>query len=234
MSLIIWLVKDNMKIRYLIVRWTDVLLEPRDIPKLRGFFVNQFPEDHIFHNHLPGFGYNYKAPQIQYRIIEKHPALLAINEGINIIKKIFLEVDKLEINGKTLVSNEREISLKEDDFGLTENYYPYYFASPWMALNQENYKDYNKLNTFQRSQRLKTILKNNLKTLSKAFNYWIPEVDKLNVDGWFKPLEVNFHNQPMQCFTGDFTTNFFIPEFLGLGKQSARGFGVVRKRKEEK
>jgi len=54
------------------------------------------------------------------------------------------------------------------------------------------------------------------------------------VDGWFKPLEVNFHNQPMQCFTGDFTTNFLIPEFLGLGKQSARGFGVVRKRKEEK
>ena len=223
-----------MKIRYLLVSWTDVNLEPRDIPKLRGFFVSQFPNDHIFHNHLPNPGYNYNAPQIQYRIIDKHPALLAINEGINIIKKVFLEVDKLDINGKTLVSNEREIALKEDDFGLTENYYTYFFSSPWMALNQENYKDYNKMNTFQRNQKLKTILKNNLKTLSKAFNYWIPEVEKLNVDGWFKPLEVNFHNQPMQCFTGDFTTNFLIPEFLGIGKQSARGFGVVRKRKEEK
>ena len=223
-----------MKIRYLLVSWTDVNLEPRDIPKLRGFFVNQFPDDHIFHNHLPNSGYNYNAPQIQYRIIDKHPALLAINEGINIIKKVFLEVDKLDINGKTLVSNEREIALKEDDFGLTEDYFTYFFSSPWMALNQENYKDYNKMNTFQRNQKLKTILKNNLKTLSKAFNYWIPEVEKLNVDGWFKPLEVNFHNQPMQCFTGDFTTNFLIPDFLGLGKQSARGFGVVRKRKEEK
>ena len=138
-----------MKIRYLIVSWTDVLLEPRDIPKLRGFFVNQFPEDHIFHNHLPGFGYNYKAPQIQYRVMEKHPALLAINDGIDIIKKVFLEVDKLEINGKTLVSNEREISLKEEDFGLTENYYTYFFASPWMALNQENYQEYNKMNTYK-------------------------------------------------------------------------------------
>ena len=223
-----------MKIRYLLVSWTDVNLEPRDIPKLRGFFVNQFPDDHIFHNHLPNSGYNYNAPQIQYRIIDQHPALLAINEGINIIKKVFLEVDKLDINGKTLVSNEREIALKEDDFGLTEDYFTYFFSSPWMALNQENYKDYNKMNTFQRNQKLKTILKNNLKTLSKAFNYWIPDVEKLNVDGWFKPLEVNFHNQPMQCFTGDFTTNFLIPEFLGIGKQSARGFGVVRKRKEEK
>jgi len=223
-----------MKIRYLLVSWTDVNLEPRDIPKLRGFFVNQFPDDHIFHNHLPNSGYNYNAPQIQYRIIDKHPALLAINEGINIIKKVFLEVDKLDINGKTLVSNEREIALKEDDFGLTEDYFTYFFSSPWMALNQENYKDYNKMNTFQRNQKLKTILKNNLKTLSKAFNYWIPDVDKLNIDGWFKPLEVNFHNQPMQCFTGDFTTNFLIPDFLGIGKQSARGFGVVRKRKEEK
>jgi hypothetical protein len=37
----------------------------------------------------------------------------------------------------------------------------------------------------------------------------------------------------MLCFTGDFTTNFLIPEFLGLGKQSARGFGVVRKKRGE-
>ena len=76
-------------------------------------------------------------------------------------------------------------------------------------------------------------IKNNLKTLSKAFQYWIPDLDNLNVDGWFHPLEVNFHNQPMLCFTGDFTTNFLIPEFLGLGKQSARGFGVVRKKEEK-
>ncbi len=221
-----------MKIRYLIVKWNDVIIEPRDIPKLRGFFLTQFPENHLFHNHLPGQKFSYKMPQIQYRIIDKHPALLAINEAIDLAKQVFLEVGKLEINGKTIISNEREMILREEDFGQSKEYYNYYFASPWMALNQENYGAYNKLDTFNKNQKLKTILKNNLKTLSKAFQYWIPDTENLNVDGWFHPADVNFHNQTMLCFTGDFTTNFLIPEFLGLGKQSARGFGVVRKKEE--
>jgi hypothetical protein len=221
-----------VKIRYLIVKWNDVIIEPRDIPKLRGFFLTQFPENHLFHNHLPGQKFSYKMPQIQYRIIDKHPALLAINEAIDLAKQVFLEVGKLEINGKTIISNEREMILREEDFGQSKEYYNYYFASPWMALNQENYGAYNKLDTFNKNQKLKTILKNNLKTLSKAFQYWIPDTENLNVDGWFHPADVNFHNQTMLCFTGDFTTNFLIPEFLGLGKQSARGFGVVRKKEE--
>ena len=221
-----------MKIRYLIVKWNDVIIEPRDIPKLRGFFLTQFPENHLFHNHLPGQKFSYKMPQIQYRIIDKHPALLAINEAIDLAKQVFLEVGKLELNGKTIISNEREMILREEDFGQSKEYYNYYFASPWMALNQENYDAYNKLDTFNKNQKLKTILKNNLKTLSKAFQYWIPDTENLNVDGWFHPADVNFHNQTMLCFTGDFTTNFLIPEFLGLGKQSARGFGVVRKKEE--
>jgi len=221
-----------VKIRYLIVKWNDVIIEPRDIPKLRGFFLTQFPENHLFHNHLPGQKFSYKMPQIQYRIIDKHPALLAINEAIDLAKQVFLEVGKLELNGKTIISNEREMILREEDFGQSKEYYNYYFASPWMALNQENYGAYNKLDTFNKNQKLKTILKNNLKTLSKAFQYWIPDTENLNVDGWFHPAEVNFHNQTMLCFTGDFTTNFLIPEFLGLGKQSARGFGVVRKKEE--
>ena len=144
-----------------------------------------------------------------------------------------MEINELEINGKTLVSNEREVVLREEDFGLCGQYHRYRFISPWMALNQENYREYQELDTYQRSQRLKSILKNNLKTLSKGFDYWIPEIDKLNVDGWFKPKSVNFHNQVMHCFTGEFTTNFIIPDYLGLGKQSARGFGVVLMNKEK-
>jgi len=222
------------KIRYLVVCWTDIELHAWEIPKLRGYFVHKFPETHLFHNHLPGQGFLYKTPCIQYRVIDSHPALIGINEGIEEMKRVFFEVDSLIINGNILQTNEREISLLEKDFGQCEEFHSYRFVSPWMALNQENYIEYQNLNPMEQNQRLRTILKNNLKTLSKGFSYWIPEMDKLQLDGWFKPLEVNFHNQRMQCFTGEFTTNFIIPEYLGLGKQSARGFGVVGKAKEER
>lgn len=222
------------RIRYLMVSWSDLQLEPRDIPKLRGFFAHKFEDFPMFHNHSQDQSYDYSAPRIQYRLIDSHPTLLAFGEGIQLLKKIFMEVDELEINGLTLSSNEREISLREEDFGRTDEYHDYHFLSPWMALNQSNHKIYDSYNTYERKQLLKNILKNNLKTLSKAFNYWIPDVEKLNVDGWFRPVNVNFHNQVMQCFYGNFTTNFLIPKYLGLGKQSARGFGVVTKQKEER
>ncbi len=223
-----------IKVRYLLIRWTDIDMQPWEIPKLRGYFIRKFPDTHLFHNHLPEKGFLYQMPSIQYRIIDGHPALIGINEGIDLIKRVFFEVDSLIINGNTIQTNEREISLKESDFGMCEEYHKYTFLSPWMALNQDNHQEYLKLNLYDQKQRLKSILKNNLKTLSKGFNYWIPEVNKLNVDGWFNPVEANFHDKRMQCFKGEFTTNFAIPDYLGLGKQSARGFGVVVRNKEER
>lgn len=223
-----------IQIRYLIVRWTDISLEPRDIPKLRGFFANKYPDLQLFHNHLPDAGFDYKAPRIQYRVIEKHPALIAFGEGIELVKKAFLEVDELLINGRAITSNEREISLREADFGQCTEYHKYSFSSPWMALDKENYQEYLGLDDFQRKQQLKRILKSNLKTISKGFGYTIPKLDELNTDGWFQPLRVNFHNQPMQCFTGEFSTNFLIPNHLGLGGKVSRGFGVVKMKKEER
>lgn len=216
-----------IKIRYILVVFTDVKMPPSDIPKLRGYFAAKYADIHQFHNHLPGEGYDYHLPLIQYRIIGGSPAMLGIGQGIEIMKQVFFEIDELKISGQSFTSNEKQISLIEADFGQCEEFYDYRFISPWMALNQENHLNYLELNPVEQKQLLKTILARNLKSLSKGFDYWIPEFDKIMVDGWFTPLMVNFHSQKMQCFKGDFTINFRIPDLLGLGKQSARGFGVV-------
>ena len=36
----------------------------------------------------------------------------------------------------------------------------------------------------------------------------------------------------MLTFRGEFSTNFQIPDYLGLGKQVARGYGMVKKKDE--
>lgn len=220
------------KVRYLLVSFPDVVLQPSDIPKLRGYFIKKFPDTHLFHNHLPDSGFLYKNPAIQYRVIDSHPALIGINDGMELMKRVFMEIDSLKIGDNIIQTFERTISIKECDYGQCEEIFSYRFHSPWMALNQENHREYQGLNAVEQNQRLRAILKNNLKTLSKGFNYWIPEVDKLQVDGCFNPVEMSFHNQKMQCFTGEFSTNFIIPEYLGLGKQCARGFGVVTQAKQ--
>jgi len=78
-----------IKIRYILVVFTDMKMQPSDIPKLRGYFAKKYADIHHFHNHLPGEGYDYRMPLIQYRIIEGSPAMIGIGEGIEIMKQVF-------------------------------------------------------------------------------------------------------------------------------------------------
>ena len=140
-----------------------------------------------------------------------------------------MELNNIKIGDKEETVFEKSITLKEEEFGVARDYIDYQFLSPWMALNQENYEKYKIMNRFEQMQSLKHILRENLKTISKGFDYTIPDIEDVKVDGNFVKKEVNFKNMKMVCFTGSFLTNFYLPEFLGIGKQVARGFGVVRK-----
>ncbi len=214
-------------VQYILLSFSDINFKAFDIPKLRGFFASYFPKESLFHNHLPGGSLSYKFPQIQYRVIDNHPCILGIGDGIELIKRVFLNIDELKIGKNSYQVNDIQVSLFEENFGQGDTFYNYRFLSPWMALNQENYRDFVKLNTIQQKVRLKQILKGNLLTLSKGFGYTIKDFDQVELDGWFKPIERNFHNIPMRCFGGEFTINFAIPSYLAVGKQVARGFGVV-------
>ncbi len=219
-----------MKIRVIKIIFTDAFISPADIPKLRGYFSQLFPNNIELHNHLPGGKFCYKFPQIQYRVINRHPALIAINDGCDIIKKIFFQTDELVLQDHVYKVREKEVSVSEEQIGETDSPIAYKFISPWMALNQENFKIYKELSFSNQPDFLNHILRENLKTLSKGFDYTIPDIEKIKVAGKFRPLNVNFKNRQMLAFTGDFSVNFHIPEYLGLGKQSARGFGIVRKK----
>lgn len=74
---------------------------------------------------------------------------------------------------------------------------------------------------------LEKILLGNLKSISHGFGYWIQNFESLYVESSLRPVSRNFKNIRMTCFAGEFTTNFLIPDYLGLGKQTARGFGTV-------
>ena len=221
-------------IRYVLVRFSDMEFNPSDIPKLRGYFARKYPESHLFHNHMPDGQFSYSFPRIQYRIIRKSPALLGFKEGLELIKQVFFDVDHVTIKGIDYPSHEKEIRIYEEQFGISREMHSYHFSSPWMALNEENHSKYIQLNRIEQNMLLRTILKNNLKTLAKGFDIWLDDFDKVEMDGWFIPVSVNFKDLKMLCFWGVFTTNFIIPEYLALGKQSARGLGVIDRQKEEK
>lgn len=221
-------------VEYMIVAFTDMSLNAFDIPKLRGYFAQKYQDEPLFHNHRADGKPAFQYPKIQYRIYRGHPALIGIGDGLNALKRVIMDRHHIRIGMRSMIVNELFIDLKQANFGQTEELRDYRFNSPWMALNQENYKDYVKTNTLAQTQSLNSILRGNLLTLAKAFSYTIPDFNSLSVDGTYRQVSRNFHNIPMHCFYGDFMTNFEIPEFLALGKQVSRGFGVVQPNKEVK
>ncbi len=200
-----------------------------EIPRLRGYIARRFPKYSLIHNHLQDGKFRYGYPAIQFKIIQSVPTIIGIGEGLPIVKEVFEDVNELRVEAKRLRLWEKSVSMRNEEFGLTTDYIDYYFASPWMALKEENYATFKNLNSIEKQQFLKHLLRENLKTISKGFKYLIPEVEEIQVEGFFKSRAMNFKNVKMLCFTGNFTVNFVIPDFLGIGKQVARGYGTIQR-----
>lgn len=215
--------------KYIILKFNDVKLDVRDIAKVRGYFATNFSDNPLLHNHLPNGKFSYKFPKIQYRLFNGNPALIAMEEGIEVLKEVFFISDEMVIGNKVFNLNEKEILSYDVEIGQHSDFFYYEFLSPYMALNQENYIKYQEADKYDKISLLKDILKSNLKTISKGFSYEIPDFDKITVEANLRTKLINFKNVKMLCFTGDFKTNFLIPDYWGLGKQSARGFGVVKR-----
>lgn len=213
----------------LVIEFSGLPMKAFDIPKLRGAVAKQFPKFDLIHNHIENDRLRYAYPSIQFKVINDGPMIVGIGNGVDILKTVFMDISDLDFEGKNISINEKSVRLDTVEFGLVDKPLSYRFELPWMALNQENHKTYLALSWKEKRPFLENILRRNLKSISKGFDYFIPDFENLQVQTNLKPVKRNFKNQKMLCFAGTFITNFIIPDYLGIGKQTARGFGTVRR-----
>ena len=224
-----------MKVEVLKIVFLSTNLRKTEIPKFRGFLAKKYPNYDLIHNHLENGKLRYSYPQIQFKTINGHPAIIGIKEGIAVLKQVFMESNNIKIGNKEETIYEKSISLKEEEFGIADKYIDYQFLSPWMALNQENYEKYRKLQNISNIENeykqidnlLKNILIGNIISISKALNYTVEK--QIISDLLLKEVSVKLKSTVMTAFSGVFKTNFFLPNYLGLGKSVSRGFGMVKR-----
>lgn len=215
-----------MELRIMKVIFGDIELRPRDTPKLRGAMAGKFPQYTLLHHHLEAGRLLYQYPRIQYKVINGAPMIVGIQEGIAILEKIYGGIGEITLGpcGPNLHS-ELKIELAEETFGVADDLFEYFFATPWMALNQRNYSQYVESPKEGRSRLLKSILVGNILSLSKSLGYDVRSHILTSLR--LSEMASNFKDNRMLSFRGKFLVNFRIPEFLGLGKSVARGFGTV-------
>ena len=105
----------------------------------------------------------------------------------------------------------------------------YSFLTPWLALNEKNYEKYQRLGSWgKRKELLEKILIGNIISMSKSLGYTVPAPIEARIQH-LKEVKTSLKGTPMLGFLGNFSVNFEIPDYWGIGKSVSRGFGTVKR-----
>ena len=191
---------------------------------LRGYFGNFFRNIVEFHNHLDQITFNYKSPNIQYRVIDGNLSILGINEGGDILLKSIEEIklDEIILDGIDNKIKEKEIKITFPELEIKDERYDYKFESFWIALNEENYKKYQKGEFSLDNQ-----LRNNILEFFKLSG--VQATKRIIAVGEFEENKIVEKDTVILGFTGTFKTNVNLPDLIALGKRKSVGFGIIKR-----
>ena len=211
--------------------FSNVNLRASHIHKFRGFIGNLFKNHDLIHNHDLKTGKPiYRYPLIQFKLIDKTPAIIAITDrAVSIFSEIFMKLDKIIIENTVISVFEKELKIEEVEFGYSDEMFMYEFVSPWIGLNQSNFKKYNDGGRDEKNEILKRVMTGNILSMAKYLDCWLSKDQKIKINIKLKEIKVNLKGKSMTAFNGIFKTNFCLPDYLGLGKSVSRGFGAVRR-----
>ncbi|MFW5983037.1 MAG: CRISPR-associated endonuclease Cas6 [bacterium] len=223
------------KIRILTIRFTNKM-KIDEMPYLRGAINKRLTDAHIdFHNHSDDDKLVYRYPLIQYKIIDNLACLVCLEHGAESIHSFF-KVQNYEVNvGKRkeelIIDN---IDINNHFLDFRETYFEYRIHH-WLALNEDNYKEYLQLR--EKNEKiyfLENILIGNIWGFAKNLDFEIKERIRLSILDIKKEMVKPYKGTKMHAITLDFRTNLHLPADIGLGKGVSVGFGIVAPKKSKK
>jgi hypothetical protein len=215
-----------MQITQVIIKFPNIQLKTRDSHKLRGYFGNLFKEHSpLLHNHYEDGSSRYAYPLVQYKVIDRIPVLIGFQEGAELLMSLFLKIREIDIEGQQFPVLAKNIQQTQCILTVNQQLYNYSFKTLWMALNQENFRKYAQLDEKEKKNFLNHQLQNNILSCYKGLSFRVEE--RVMAIAQVEEKQTQFKNQSMLAFSGRFTTNAYLPEWIGIGKAVSRGFGTI-------
>lgn len=213
------------------IQFSEINLNTRDAHKLRGYFGNLFKEHSpLLHNHYETGELRYKYPLVQYKVINKTPTLVALQDGAQLLTQLFLSIREINIDGQVYKVQSKNIKSEQVEAGYSEELYEYSFLTLWMGLNQENHLKYAREETDEGKQkRIKRILTGNVLSFFKSMEIFLKPEQRIMVKCKMEEKNTRFKDKNMMAFSGSFVMNAVLPSGIGLGKAVSRGFGTITK-----
>ena len=206
-------------------------LQNNETPKLRGFFGNLYRNRAEFHHH-GDTGLIYRHPLIQYKTISGTGRIMGLEKGAFLLQAVDMP-KAIEIDRERIEVLESKRTGGQILIGSMEKNIEYRFVTPWLALNEINYKRFISTKSIAgRENILNRILVGNILSLCKSIGFSVKDrlVSSMRIDGT-QQIEIK-NGVELLGISGTFTVNFALPNWWGIGKQSARGFGTIRRIEE--
>ncbi|NUQ23005.1 MAG: hypothetical protein HUU34_03565 [Saprospiraceae bacterium] len=214
-------------IKYLVIQFKNEI-GFQELRKFRGAVVEAAGREHVlFHNHEED-KFRYSYPLIQYKRIDGKAALVCLEEGIHEVHAFFQgKAQVLNLDGRVITPAVERLTMREITMSVGDDKHAYRISN-WLALNQEHYREWQRMPNESESRRfLMTILRGNLLSMAKGLGWRIDRevIVDLHHIGLSRPTR--FKEQTLASFDAGFYSNIRLPQHLGLGKGAALGYGMV-------
>ena len=223
------------KIRYLKIRFSQNIF-PYEIPHFRAAVIEKTKrESNLFHNHKEEKGFLYRYPLIQYKVTHKKASIICLNDGADDIHYLLQNRNmNLRIGKKTVPFEIEDINMHYHQVQTWDKLFHYSLLN-WLPLNQKNHTLYSALKTeAEKIKMLNKILTGNLLSMAKGIQWFVEDkliVDIINIK---QIRELEFKRKKLIGFSVNFKSNVSLPDYVGVGKGSSVGFGMVRESEKYK
>lgn len=194
---------------------------------LRGALASLFPDEPLLHQHGQK-GLIYRYPLVHYRSRHGDGFLVGFHEGARLLARLPLIDSPLQLGTIKTNISDVEIHFWTQRVGVAERLIRFYFASPWVPFNQENYEIYRGMNQNQQADERDRIAVGNLLTALRGLDVEFPERLYATVQ-IHRAVPCRYKEQTFVGFLGTLLTNADIPDDIAIGRAVSHGYGWLRR-----
>lgn len=216
-------------IRTLLVTF-DNLLNRWETSAFRGAIIEKVGRENLlFNHHIDNNTLLYRYPLIQYKSIRRKPAILCLGDGVDEIHKLFNKSSwEIDLRGKKTNLVIDNLNLNNFRLNIWDKSFDYRLYN-WFALNEKNYQRYNSLTSeMDRMEMLERILIGNILAFAKGMDWHVEQEIRVRIREIRNTKQLKYKNTHLMAFDVNFSSNVFLPNFIGLGKGASHGYGVVQ------
>ena len=194
--------------------------------QVKGVFMRHYPDLDIIPMLDGKYRDRYLYPRVQVKVLNEQIYIIGIGDGSDCVLQLIDKISTLDFGNITFEVNDKNIIDMMDLFQQADQLMRYRFVTPWVALNQTTGRKYRALDNSERVNFLNKLLGQNIVFVAKELSIDLEDkvFTKVNLSSLFpKPVDENNWG----AFFGEFSTNFNLPNFIGLGNGITRGYGAI-------